>query len=146
MKQGNFNGCLPSTGKTVATEAANPNRTISLLQNPFWEVGSEDSQQQATNFLLELHIFWFDELILAWSLKNTQARTRYTRPIDIISMGYIHSFIYRQRNKMREPEEWKLGMIGYGARMWGREDSFHSSSTSLCRLWKEGDLMNRRRI
>ena len=129
---------LPKVGKIKENEEDRPKSTKSLLQNPFWEVGSEVANAHGWNLSRILHFLCFSIVLVRSLIANKQHSIRPKKKKKILGEGktcmhkQIHTYIYtKKREKLRERERErepgaevvfnKKRVGGYGERRRGRE-------------------------
>ena len=72
-----MNRCkLPKVGKIKENEEDRPKSTKSLLQNPFWEVGSEVANAHGWNLSRILHFLCFSIVLVRSLIANKQHSIR----------------------------------------------------------------------
>ena len=112
---------LPKVGKIKENEEDRPKSTKSLLQNPFWEVGSEVANAHGWNLSRILHFLCFSIVLVRSLIANKQHSIRPKKKKKFLREGktcmhkQIHTYIYtKKRETQRERERertWSRGCV-----------------------------------
>ena len=137
---------LPKVGKIKENEEDRPKSTKSLLQNPFWEVGSEVANAHGWNLSRILHFLCFSIVLVRSLIANKQHSIRPKKKKKILGEGktcmhkQIHTYIYtkkretqRERERERENLEQRLCLTRKG--LVGVEREGEGERRSIVTFW-----------
>ena len=113
---------LPKVGKIKENEEDRPKSTKSLLQNPFWEVGSEVANAHGWNLSRILHFLCFSIVLVRSLIANKQHSIRPKKKKKFLERErhacinkFTHTYIPK-KEKLRERERerertWSRGCV-----------------------------------